>query len=63
MISYTLISVQEMVSSNQEQHVLGGKGFVVHKEQIDIGRIMDEESFVTGRHKVAGFLVGAVANL
>lgn len=35
----------------------------MHQEEVDIGGIVDEEGFVAGGHHVAGFLVGAVADL
>lgn len=35
----------------------------MHQEEVDIGRVVDEEGLVAGRHHVAGFLVGAVADL
>ena len=57
-----IISVPEVVLNGQGS-VLCGKGLVVHKEQIDIGWVMDEECLVAGRHKMAGLLIGAVANL
>jgi hypothetical protein len=35
----------------------------VHKEELDISGIIDEESLVAGGHHVAGFLVGAKSDL
>lgn len=37
--------------------VLCGEGFVVHKEEVDIAGVVDEESLVAGGHHVASLLV------
>ena len=44
-------------------NVLGSECAVVHQEQVNIAGVLDEERLVTGRHHVAGLLVGAVSNL
>ena len=38
-------------------NVLCGEGLVVHKEEVDIAAIVDEESLVAGRHHMASLLV------
>lgn len=42
---------------------LGSVGAVVHEEEVDVFGVVNEEGFVTGGHHVAGFLVGAKADL
>lgn len=44
-------------------HVLCGVSLVVHKEQLDVLDVADEESLVARGHHVAGLLVGAIADL
>lgn len=29
---------------------LGSEGFVVHEQEVDIGRVVDEKGFMAGRH-------------
>lgn len=43
--------------------VLCSIGPVVHKEKVDIRRVVDQECLVARWHHVAGFLVGSVTNL
>lgn len=43
--------------------ILGGKGAVVHKEEVNIADVVDEEGLVARGHHVASLLVGAVSNL
>jgi hypothetical protein len=38
-------------------HLLCGEGLVVHKEEVDISGVIDEESLVAGGHHVASLLV------
>jgi hypothetical protein len=35
----------------------------VHKEEVEVAGVVDEEGLVAGGHHVAGLLVGSVANL
>lgn len=44
-------------------HLLGGECPVVHKEELDVSDVVDEESLVSGRHHVAGGFVRSVTNL
>ena len=37
--------------------VLCGEGLVMHKEEVDIAGVVDEESLVAGGHHVASLLV------
>jgi hypothetical protein len=45
------------------EYILCGECAVVHEEKIYVADIIDEEGLVTGGHKMAGFLVGAISNL
>lgn len=44
-------------------NVLGGKGLVVHEEDIDVSSVVDEEGLVARGHHVASFFVRSIANL
>lgn len=44
-------------------HVLCGESPVVHKEQVNVPRVVDEECLVARGHHVAGLLVRAVSDL
>lgn len=44
-------------------YVLCRERLVVHKQKVNVSRIMDHESFVTGRHHMPGFLVRTVSDL
>ena len=35
----------------------------MHEEKVKLGKVVDEESLVAGRHHVAGLLVGTVTDL
>ena len=43
--------------------LLSGEGLVVHKEELDITDVADEECLVTGWHHVSCLLVGSETNL
>jgi hypothetical protein len=49
--------------TSKSRNVLSSICAVVHEEEVDFADIVDEESFVTGGHHVAGLLVGAITNL
>jgi hypothetical protein len=38
-------------------------GEVVHEEEVDVARVLDEEGLVAGGHQMAGLLVGTVTDL
>jgi len=42
---------------------LGGKGTVVHHQQVQLGNVGDDELLEAGRHQVTGQLVVTVTNL
>ena len=39
------------------RNILGGVGLVVHKEEVELADVVDEESLVAGWHQVAGLSV------
>ena len=45
------------------EDVLSGVGLVVHQEEVDVARVLDEEGLVARGHHVARLLVGAIADL
>lgn len=56
-------SQPQKVEDMEKYDILGGKGAVVHEQELEVVGVVDEESLVAGRHQVAGLLVRAVANL
>lgn len=42
---------------------LCGVCLVVHKKEVKVASVVDEESLVAGRHHVSGLLVGSETNL
>lgn len=46
-----------------EVNVLSSEGLVVHQKKLNIGGVLDEESFVSRVHPVLGLLVGAISDL
>lgn len=55
--------VSEYICSRDRLNVLCGEGLVVHKEELNVGGVVDEERLVAGWHHVAGLLVGSETNL
>lgn len=45
------------------KNILCGEGLVVHKEEVDILDVVDQEGLVAGWHHVAGLLVCSETNL
>jgi len=41
---------------------LGGKGLVVHEQEIHIVNVVDKERLVAGRHHMSGLLIRTVSN-
>lgn len=46
-----------------EVNVLSSEGLVVHQKKLNIGGVLDEESFVSRVHPVLSLLVGAISDL
>ena len=49
--------------SRGEYSLLGCVGLVVHKKEVEVSGIVDEERLVARGHHMAGFLVAAVSDL
>ena len=49
--------------AGEERGLLGSESLVVHEEEVDVAGVVDEEGLVARGHEVAGFSVGAVADL
>ena len=52
-----------ILAEDLSKNALGSVGLVVHKEQLDVTDVADEEGLVAGGHHVLGLLVGTIADL
>ena len=52
-----------ILERERERRLLCGESLVVHKKELDVLDVADEEGLVARGHHVAGALVGAIANL
>ena len=57
-----LVSISSSLVWSKD-NVLCGVGLVVHKKEVNITGVVNEESLVAGWHHVAGLLVGTETNL